>query len=171
MSIVASFTFGQSAEFPNICEAVDTSSGTYGSITQRRIYVSDCTGTYLTGDGSVQYTEWPLADLSIQLDILSEDTAVSVRVDWLDVSNVVVESVTEQFPCSEFNRQFFYYLLESQGLTPGIYQDLSYVQNLVSLFAGIVGGDEAVERYNDISNAQNCYNRATALRQNQALAF
>jgi hypothetical protein len=169
--MVAAFTFGQSASFPNLCVATDTSTSVTGTITQRRIYVSNAYGEYLTGDSSVDYTAWPLADSSISLDILTEDIGASVRVDWLDVSNAIVETLTQQFPLSEYNMQFFYLLIESQGLTPGIIQDSNYFSNSLLLFTDIIAGVEAVERYDDIAACQNCFNRATALRLNQAMAF
>lgn len=171
MSMTPAFTFGQSGSFPNICTVTDTSTDITGTITQRRIYVSNAYGEYLTGDGSVDYTAWPLAATSLSLDILTEDIGANVRVDWLNVSNVVVETLTQQFPLAEYNMQFLYYLIESQGLTPGILMDVNYASNGVLFFMNIVGGIEAVERYNDIAACQNCFNRATALRLNEALAF
>lgn len=169
--MTTAFTFGQSVAFPNICVATDTSTSITGTITQRRIYVQDAYGTYLTGDGTITYTAWPLIQTSISLDILDEDIGASVRVDWLDVSNNVIESLTQQFPLPQYNKQFYYFLIQSQGLTPWITQDVNYDSNSIQLYQNIVGGIEAVTQYNDIAACQNCFNRATALRLNQALAF
>lgn len=171
MAMVPAFTFGQSASYPNICVSTDTSTDITGTITQRRIYVSNAYGEYLTGNGTVDYTAWPLIETSISLDILTEDIGSSVRVDWLNVSNVIIESLTQQFPLPKYNQQFFYYLVQSRGLTPGILQDTNYDSNSINLYTDIVAGVKAVEEYNDISACQECFNRATALRLNQAFAF
>lgn len=166
-----SFTVGQSASFPSIVQVTDTSTNVTGTITQRRVTISNAYGEYLTGDGNVNYTAWPLADQSISLDILDEDIGANVLVQWLDVDNNVVESLTDQFPLPQFNKQFFYQLVQNQGLKPTILADTNYDSDSVNFYMNIVGGINAVELYDDIAACQNCFNRATEYRLKQSYLF
>lgn len=165
------FTVSQSAITPANITVTDTSTDVTAGITKRRIYVQDAYGEYLTGDGSVDYDDWALADSAITLSILTEDTAANIRVDWLNVSNVVIETLNDNYPLSEFGKQFFFQLVAAQGLTPGIYQDSNYAGNLAVFWANIVAGDNAVTYGNDVSGAQNCYNREIEMMNNQSLYF
>lgn len=171
MAISPSISVQQSAITPASVTVTDTSTGTYGTITKRRIYVSDANGEYLTGDGTVDYDDWALADLSITLTILEEDTAANIRVDWLTVTNVVVDTLNANYPLSQFGKQFFFQLVSAQGLTPGIYQDANYSGNVAIFWANIVAGDNAVTYGNSISAGQNCYNREIEMMNNQSFYF
>jgi len=169
--MVSSFTVSQSAITPEDITVTDTSTSVTGTITKRRIYVSDAYGTYLTGDGTVDYDEWALADSAITLSILTQDTAANIRVDWLTAANAVVETLDDNYPLSQFGKQFFFSLVSAQGLTPGIYQDTNYASNLAIFWANIVAGDNAVTYGNDVSGAQNCYNREIAMMEDQSNYF
>lgn len=171
MAISPSISVLQSAGTPQNVTVTDNSSGTYGTITKRRIFLSTATGTYLTGNGTVNYTEWTLADSSITLSVLTQNTAANILVQWLDVSDTIINTYNNSYPLSEFGKQFFYYLLQLQGLTPGVYQDSNYSGNMALLWSNIVGGDNAVTYGNDIAAAQNCYNRATEMQNNQNFYF
>jgi hypothetical protein len=169
--VTPSFTVSQSAITPAAVTVTDTSTAVTGTITQRRIYISDAFGNYLTGDGTVNYTAWPLVNASITLSVLTQDTAANIEVDWLDVSNVVVETLNANYPLSEFGKQFLFYLVQLQGLTPGVYQDSNYSGNLALFWTNIIAGDNAVTYGNSLSAAQNCYNREIYMMQNQADYF
>jgi hypothetical protein len=171
MAIVASFTVSQSAIVPENIVVTDSSTGDYDTITKRRVYVQNAYGEYLTGDGSVDYDEWALVDTSITLDVLTQDTAANIKVEWLTAGNVVVDTENDNYPLSQFGKQFFFYLIQLQGLTPGVYQDTNYSGNLAIFWSNIVGGDNAVTYGNDIAGAQNCYNREIQMQQNESLYF
>lgn len=165
------FTVSQSAITPQNFTVTDTSSGSLGTITQRRIYVQDAYGNYLTGNGTVNYDEWILANSTITLDVLTEDLAVDILVEWLNVSDVIVNSLDNTYPLSEFNKQFFYYLIQNLGLKPETYQDTNYSGNLSIFWANVVAGINAVTYGNDIAAAQNCFSRATFMRLNENIYF
>ena len=167
--MAASFTVSQSASTPSSLTVTDTSTGLSGTITKRRVYVSMADGTFLTGDGTVNFTEWPLVDLSITLDILTQNTAALIKVEWLTVTDVVVDEVENTYPLCEQGKQFLYYLVGLQGLTPGIYQDTNYSGNLALLWTNLIAGINAVTYGNDIAAGQQCFDRATYLQQNQNL--
>lgn len=166
-----SFTVAQSASTPQSVTVTDTSTSLPGTVTQRRIFISDANGIFLTGNGTLTYTAWPLANLAITLNILTNSIGALIKVQWLDVSNVVVSELENTYGLSQIDKQFFYYLLQLQGLTPGIYQDSNYSGNLALYWTNIIGGDNAVLYGNDIAAAQNCYNRCTEMRLNQSKYF
>ena len=169
--MAASFSVSQSGATPTSVTVTDTSTGLSGTITKRRIFISNAYGEYLTGNGTVNYDDWILANSSITLDILTESTAALILVEWLDVSDAVVDEVEDTYPLSQISKQFFYSLLQAQGLTPGIYQDTNYSGNLALLWSNIIGGDNAIEYGGDLAASQNCYNRCTEMQNNETSYF
>lgn len=169
--MAASFSVSQSANTPASVTITDTSTGLSGTITQRRVFVSNAYGEYLTGNGTINYDAWALADTSITLEILTEDIGAVIKVQWLNVSNVVVDEVEDTFALAEFNKQFLYYLIGLQGLTPGVYQDTNYSGNIGIFWTNIIAGINAITYGNDPAACQNCFNRATEMRLNQNLYF
>jgi len=169
--MAASFSVSQSAVTPSEVTITDTSTGLSGTITQRRVFVSQSDGTYLTGDGTVDYDAWALADTDTTLDILTTDIAALIKVQWLNVSNVVVDEVEDTFPLAEYNKQFLYYLVGLQGLTPGVYQDTNYSGNIGIFWTDIIAGINAVTYGNDIAAGQACFDRATNMRLNENYYF
>ena len=100
-------------------------------IDSRRIYLQDSNGDYLVPSGvTTDYIEWPLLDNPITLDVLTQDQALNVRVDWLDVDGNVLYSKNNNYCLSEFNKQFLYYLIQLQSLTYNIIQDNNYWGNV-----------------------------------------
>lgn len=172
MSFIPSFQVGQNSLYPNIVVVIDDSSGSDAAITQRRVYVQDSAGNYLVPAGTnTEYTQWNIGDASISLNILTEDMAVSVTVQWLDLSNTVLYTLTQQFCLALYSKQFFYYLIQLQGLTPTIPADANYNSNMALFWATVNGAINAVTLASDIAASQNCLNRATAMRLQQNLYF
>lgn len=172
MAFSPAFTIAQSALNPALVVATDTSTGSDVNITQRRIYVQQGNGTYLVPTGtSTDYTAWAYASSSISLNILTVDIGAAITVDWLDVSNVVLYSLPQEFPLSYFNKNFFYFLIQQQALSPGIIQDATYFSNLSAYWMNITGGIQAITIGADIAASQNCFDRATEMMQNPAKYF
>lgn len=172
MPLSPSFQISQSALTPNIITATDNSGGADAAITQRRIYFQTSYGTYLVVSGTTtDYNPWPLSDVTKSFNVLQQDECLNIRVDWLDVSNTVLYTLTNQFALSEYNKQFLVYLVENQGLTPGIVQDSNYSGNMAIFWVNIIAGINQVEFAADIAGGQNCFNRATYMRINESLYF
>lgn len=172
MAISPAFSVAQNVLYPNIIIATDDSTGSDGAISKRRIYCQDSEGNYLVPSGiTTDYSEWAYADASISLNILTEDKALSVRTDWLNSSNVVLYTLTQQFCFPLYNQQFLYELVQLQGLTPSIPQDTNYDANLAILWTSVRGAINAVEIGSDIAASQASLNRGTYLRLNQNLYF
>lgn len=172
MAFSQNFTAGQNPLYPNIVVVTDTSTDADAAITQRRVYVQDASGDYLVPTGTTtDYVEWIYSDVSISLNILTQDQAVSIKVDWLDVNNAILYTLTQQFCLPQYSKQFLYYLAQLQGLTPKIPADSNYDYNTAVLWTCVLGAMNAVEDYDDISASQNLLDRATYLRLNQAKFF
>lgn len=168
----ASFTVSQSALTPAIVTVTDTSTSLSGTITQRRVYVQNANGVYLTPSGTTtDYTAWPLVDAAISLNILSQSTAALIRVDWLNVSDVVVDTLNNTYPLAEYDKQFFFYLVQLQGLQPRIPSDANYSSNMALYWTYITSGINAVTQGNSIAAGQNCFDLATQMRLDQNLYF
>lgn len=172
MAFAPSFTVSQSAASPGYVTVEDTSTDIPGTVTQRRIYFTDNSGNAVTPSGSsTSYVEWPLATNPITINLLTSDTAVNVLVQWLNVSNAVVDETDEDFCLREFNIQNFIYLIQNQAMSPGVVQDTTYFSNLCQYWINIVGANTMIVDASDLSGSQNCLNRATNFLNNQSLYF
>src|SRR4051812_32015248 len=96
MALTPNFVASQAGGTPQNLTLTDSSTGSDGAITQRRIYLVQADGTYLTPSGSTtDYIAWAYANASITIsDILSNDIALSILVQWLSVTNVVLYDKT-----------------------------------------------------------------------------
>lgn len=173
MALSPAFTVAQNPLTPANVLITDTSTGSDGAITQRRVYVTDYDGTYYVPPSTTtNYTQWDYADASINLvQLLTKDTAASIQVDWLDVSDTVLYTLTQQYPLAKFEKQFLYYLVQLQGLTPSVPIDTNYNANVAILWTCVLGGINAVENFDDIAAGQNCFDRGTYMILNQDKFF
>lgn len=172
MALTPAFTIAQSATSPNLVVATDTSSGADAAVSQRRIFFQTASGTYLVTDGVLtDYIPWALADVSESFAILATDQALAITVQWLNVSDVVLYTLTQLYCLDEYNKQFFYTLIQQQGLTPTIIQDANYFANMSTYWMNIIGAEQAVEIGADIAASQNCLDRATYMKNNTSLYF
>lgn len=172
MSLTVSFTCSQSASNPAAITITDTSTGSDVLVTQRRIYFTDSEGNAVVPAGTTtSYVAWSYSDVSITVTLLTEDMALNVIVQWLDVSNTVLYTDNDNFCFSEFNQQYFYSLIQQQALSPSIIQDTPYYTNLSNYWVNITGAIQAIEIGNDLSASQNCLNAATNLMNNAAAYF
>lgn len=172
MPIVPLISVSQSALTPNIVSVEDVSTGSDIAITQRRIFVQTATAVYLVPSGTTtDYTQWAYATDNIDLDILTQDECVNMVVQWLNVSDVVLYTYENQYALSEYNKQFLVYLVQQQGLQPGIVQDTNYNGSIGTFWTNIIAGINQVEFGGDIAGGQNTFNRATEMRLNEDKYF
>lgn len=172
MAFTENFSVAQNPLIPSTIVITDTSSGADAAITQRRVFVQDAYGNYLVPvNTTTNYTPWSIIDISISLDILTQNTATSITVQWLDVNNSVLYTSTNQYAFAEYGKQFLYYLVQLQGLTPTIPADTNYNTNVAILWTAILGGLNAISINSDVAASQNSLNRATYMQLNQSLFF
>lgn len=172
MALSPSIAVSQSALTPNEITIVDDSSGSDVLISSRRVFIQTAAGTYLVESGTVtDYEVWSYATDTITLDVLTQDECVNILVQWLSAANAVLYTYENQYALAEYNKQFLVYLVQAQGLTPGIVQDSNYSGNVGIFWTNIIAGINQVEFGAEIAGGQNCFNRATYMRLNQSNYF
>jgi hypothetical protein len=172
MAFVPNFTASQYSGTPSVITLTDTSTGTDGTIAKRRVYLLQANGTFLVPPGtSTTYIAWDLVDPSINLDVLSQDSALSITVQWLTTGNTVVTSKTISFAFTAYNETFYYGLTESQVANSNLSASTNWYQTKLILRVEIDSADQAITFASDIYSAQAALNRATYISTNQALFF
>jgi len=172
MALSVNFTATQSAANPNEITLTDTSTGSDGTITTRRVYIATADGTYLVESGtSTDYEVWalPLAT-NITLDVLTEATSPNITVQWL-AGNTVVYSKTTLF---DFNLQIYLALIgltQTQLSNPNIVQDTTYYGNKIQLMVNAKDSETAVTYNDDIYLAQSALDRANYMVENSDYYF
>lgn len=175
MPLTPNFTTSQQAGLPSNVIVTDTSTGSDVAIVARRVYLTNYAGEYVVADGTTtDYTPWPLAQSSISINCLTQDSALQVTVEWVDVSGVVLYTKTSLAGFTLYNLTFYYSLTQGQaavGNPSYILQDNNYFNNKSKLKTLIDSGNNAITLGYDITSAQECYDLATYLVTNQNLYF
>lgn len=172
MPFSQNFTVAQTPANPAYIIITDTSIGSDAAIASRRIYIKNSDGGYIVPTGTTtNYIPWALANNPISLNILTQDTAANILVQWLDSGSNVLYELNNNYCFSEFNKQFLYYLIQLQSLTYNIIQDNNYWGNVGIFWVNIIGAINSVEIGDDIFASQVCLNRATFMAENQSNFF
>lgn len=175
MPFVPNFTTSQQAGLPSNVIITDASTGSDVAIVARRVYLVNYAGEYVVASGTTtNYTPWPLAQSSISIDCLTQDTALTVTVDYVDAGGVALYTKTILAGFTLFNETFYYSLTQGQaavGNPSYILQDNQFFQNKSKLRVLIDSGDQAVTLGYDITSAQVCYDLATVMVTNQNFYF
>jgi hypothetical protein len=175
MPLTPNFTTSQQAGLPSNVIITDASTGSDVAIVSRRVFLVNYAGEYLVADGTTtNYTVWPLAQSSISIDCLSQDTAVQITVNWVDAGGVTLYTKTSLAGFTLFNMTFYYSLTQGQAAISQpsyILQDTTYFSNKSKLRCLIDSGNQSITLGYDITSAQICYDLATAMVSNQNLFF
>lgn len=172
MAISPSFTASQNSGTPNIIFLTDTSTGSDVTIAKRRVYLLQSDGTYLVPAGTTtNYIEWALVDTTISLNVLIQDTALSITVQWLTSGNVLVASKTTSFAFTAYNETFYYGLTESQVANSNLTASTNWYQTKMILRVELDSAYQAISFASDIFSAQAALNRATFISTNQSYFF
>ena len=172
MPLSPNFTASQNSGTPNLIFLTDTSTGSDGTITKRRIYLLQSDGTYLVPAGTAtNYIEWALVDTTISLNVLIQDTALSITVQWLSAANVVVANKTTSFAFTAYNETFYYGLTESQVANANLTASTNWYQTKMILRVELDSAYQAISFASDIFSAQAALNRATFISTNQSYFF
>ena len=172
MPLVPNFTASQYSGTPSVITLTDTSTGSDVTIASRRVYLLQANGTFLVPAGNTtDYVLWDLVDTSISIDVLSQDTALSITVQWMSGINTVVTSKTISFAFTAYNETFYYGLTESQVANSNLTASTNWYQTKLILRVEIDSADQAITFASDIYSAQAALNRATFISTNQSYFF
>lgn len=173
MSFTPSFAYSQTLGYPGNINFTDTSTGSDSNITGRRIYIQIAGGTFLVPNGiDTQYNEWPLANTSITLiNVLSKDYATITTVQWIDVDGNVLYDSQQLIGFTLFNEQFSYQLSQQLTGNPLNVNDNNFFETRSELRDCIDSGNQAINFFSDLYNAQQCYDRGTEIRINSVYYF
>jgi len=172
MPFVPNFTASQYSGTPSVITLTDTSTGSDVSIASRRVYLLQSNGTFLVPAGTTtDYIVWDLVDTTIDLDVLAQDTALSITVQWVTTLGVVVTTKTISYAFTAYNETFYYGLTESQVANSNLSASTNWYQTKLVLRVEIDSADQAITFASDIYSAQAALNRATYISTNQSLFF
>lgn len=172
MSFVPNFTASQSSGTPNIITLEDVSTGSDVTIAKRRIYLLQANGTFLVPNGTTtDYINWDLAQSSINLDVLSQDSALSITVQWLTSGDAVVTSKTISFAFVAYNENFYYSLCQMLVGNSNLSASQDWFQWQLDLRVQLDSAEFAIQYASDIFTAQAALNRATYISTNSGYFF
>lgn len=171
MPLTPNFTAVQTITDPTILTLTDTSTGSDGGLTSRRIYLQKAGGSYLVETGTTtDYEVWAIGDSSIELDLLDRDYALNITVQWLTGSTVTyTKTILNGYKA--YSEQFAYDLTTYQQSNPKLISNKNFYYSKIQLRCDIDDAVNAIELGNDITNAQAAFNRAKYLIDNPKLFF
>lgn len=173
MPLTPNFSVSQLSGSPNSFTITDTSTGSDAGITVRWVYLLQADGTYLVPDGTLtDYIVWDYGEPSITLDVLSQDTALSILVQWRDGSSSLYDK-TQAVGLDAFGQNFFYSLSDGQvAITnPPVSLSQDYYQNKLQFLCYLKSAEQAITYASDIVKAQVNYDLDQAMQNNQSILF
>lgn len=174
MSFVPNFSCSVSSGLPSTIVTTDISTGSDSNITKRRLFFLQADGTYLVPSGdNNDYIDWALIDSSISEALLTQDTALSVTVQWLDNANTVLYDKTIAYGFDAFGQTFFYGLSDGQVpiTNPSLALSTNYYQNKVQFYCYLVSAAQAITYASDVYKAQLNYDADQNMINNQSFLF
>lgn len=172
MSLVPNFTAGQAIGLPSQVVLTDTSTGSDGAVTQRRVYFKKVGNSYLVPTGTTtNYVSWSYALASKTFDILNIDYALLITVEWLDVSNNVLYSKSKIYEFSLYGKNFQYQLTQGTISIPNVSIEGEYYLNKGRFETEIDNAAIAVELIGNQAYSQAALDRATNYRLRQNYYF
>jgi hypothetical protein len=174
MPFTPAFTCAQNIQAPSTLVVADTSIGTDGNITTRKVYITTANNTYLTASGqstAIAFTQWDEPSAVLNLNILDQDYALNIRVDWCDVGGNVLYSSYNLFCFTLYSEQFYYTLTQLQSTGNRNINDTNYYNNKQQLRIYIDSAKNAVQYASDIYGSQEQLNSAIYMIDNQNKFF
>jgi hypothetical protein len=162
------FSVSQTIGEPTKINFQDDSTGVdTQSIVKRRIYPTDKNGDEVVVAGTtVAYEEWNSypGTTTITLALLpTQDLALDLRVDWLNASNVVQQTLTLRRDFTLYAVTYFIFLIKSLANNPKLKYSANFWPKTIELLGYIKMADDAILLLNDISASQAALGRAKLL--------
>lgn len=156
MAIVPNFSSTESLANNNLVTFTDTSTGSDGTLTTRRIYCRLANGNYLTTAGestTSAYEVWSYSSSSIQLNLLRQSTTSRVTVEWY-AGATLAYSKTILMEWDLYDYLFAFGLIQTQTGNPRIIQDQNYYSNFFAFITNIWNSEAAVTYGDDLYSSQ-----------------
>lgn len=171
MPLTPSFSVTQYAGNPSVIAVEDTSTGSDGTITSRRVFLRLFNNTYLVPTGTItDYVVWSAADESIDIDAVDKDYAIDVTVQWLAGSTVVYTD-TQLSLLKDYGEQFKYLLTQAESGNQQLMNSRNYFAAKSKLTELLDSAKQAVEQYGDQTTAQLCLDEAKILIDNPSIFY
>lgn len=168
MPLVPSFTVASTSNAAALL-LTDTSTGSDGAITDRKILISNAAGAPITGSPF----DWPIASASITITPLTADQALNIQVNWNNSSAVALYTQSQLFAAEQYAEQFEYSLIQQMAATTNlsILNDFQFFENLSKLRTLIDSASRATVTGVDIFSSQFCISLYQQLLNNPNLYF
>lgn len=170
----ASFAVSQTIGLPSIINIADNSTGTDSLVTDRKVYLTDVYGNYITAAGTFvakTSTDWPYANTSIAIDCLKNDMALNIEVDWLNNVGTILYTKTVLYDFTLYGLQALFALTQTLSSAPQTMQDQNFWSNKVILRGCIDDADNAVTIGNNQAISQAALDRAAIIIAKQNIYF
>jgi hypothetical protein len=169
MALVPNFVASQLYSNIKTITITDTSTGSDGAITTRKIYLLKPDGNSI--NPVFQFAAWNVGTSTIDItNILDRDYAVAVKVDWLNGASIVY---TKTILClfKAYSELYLYQLTQFQSANNRLTNSDRFFNNKSKLRCLIDDAIQAVELANDHAGAQLCLNEAKKFTDNPTYFF
>ncbi len=172
MALTVNFQVSQNILSPSSLVIGDVSTGSDASIVTRHVYLQLANGSYLVPSGiTTDYNNWPEPSAVLTLDVLDQDYAINIKIDWLNISGTIVYTKQQVYSFTLYSEQYYYTLTQQQAGGYKNISDTNYFNNKQQLRVFIDSANNAVEFASDIYGAQEQLDSANYMISNQNLYF
>lgn len=172
MPLTPNFTCSSILGSPSTIVFEDTSTGSNVAIVARRITLQNYLSANIVPSGTTtSYIDWALATNPLTVNILLTDYALSVRVDWIDVSGTVVNIKTIPYVFQRYNVEFNYSLTYSEANGNASLNSSNWLRGRMALYQSIQDADNAITEASSITDSQAAIDRGTAIRLNPNVLY
>lgn len=172
MALTENFTATQVLGFPSQILFTDTSTGSDAAIAARRIYLLDSDGEYNVVEGTAtDYEVWAYASATKTLDLLLQDKAFVITVDWVNSAGTVLYTKTTLTGFLLYAKTYYINLIKSQSSRRKLIDHANFYTNEIKLLCSIQEATNAIDLAGDIGSAQAAMIRAKELIDNPSYFF
>ncbi len=168
------FSSAQVLGEPSEIVLTDTSTGLDAAVVTRRVTLTDNAGNIYVEEGTTTiYEIWANypGTTTITLDVLTQDRALNITVEWMNVSGTALYTKTVLTLFYMYARTYRIFLIKSQSSRLTLINLANFYYNAFRLHCSIKEAIVSVEDIADIASAQAALNRAKKLIDNPANFF
>lgn len=172
MAFIAQFSTSQTLGNSAIINFMDTSTGSDSAIISRQIFLTQASGAPLVPAGNnTNFISWPLINNPLPVNVLTQDFALLVQVNWLAVDGSVLYTVSQVYCYTNYGESFLYSLTQNQAAQPSLLADTNYLNNKYLVRVYIDSANNAILFGSDTAASQNCIDAYTKIIQDQNTNF